>query len=90
MEIFGSLLILALFFYIMTEVGRTIRIIHASRSKGFNKPNHKDPVCGIEVDMDKGYGEMYQGQLYRFCSRECLDKFDKNQEQYLNTQRVKL
>ena len=36
------------------------------------------------VDMNKGYGKMYQGRLYRFCSRNCLDKFDQEPDKYIN------
>ena len=46
--------------------------------------SHTDPVCGMDVDMTQGYGKMYEGQLYRFCSRKCLDRFEENPEKYLN------
>ena len=45
-----------------------------------------DPVCGMEVETEQGYGKMHQGTLYRFCSRNCLDKFDDEPEYYLNKQ----
>jgi len=44
---------------------------------------HHDPVCGMEVDMDKGYGKMHEGVLCRFCSRNCSDKFEAEPEHYL-------
>ena len=37
----------------------------------------------MEVDVNKGYGKMYDGQLYRFCSRKCLDKFEADPPRYL-------
>jgi YHS domain-containing protein len=86
MEGLGSLLLFALFFYFMMRFGCGAHMTHGSHSHSSNQPRHKDPVCGMDVDMDKGYGKMYQGQLYRFCSRNCLDKFDENPEQYLNQQ----
>lgn len=43
-----------------------------------------DPVCGMAVPRDEGYGKMYQGIPYRFCSRDCLDKFDADAERYVN------
>jgi len=46
--------------------------------------SHTEPVCGMDVDMTQGYGKMYEGQLYRFCSRNCLDRFEENPEKYLN------
>jgi len=49
-----------------------------------NEVKHIDPVCGMVVDMDQGYGKMHGGQLYRFCSRSCLDRFEADPEKYLN------
>lgn len=57
---------------------------HGSHSD--NTPNHTDPVCGMQVDPTLGYGRMYQGVLYRFCSRNCLDKFDANPVRFANGQ----
>lgn len=41
-----------------------------------------DPVCGMRVEGDTGYARMYRGAAYRFCSRDCLDKFDASPDQY--------
>lgn len=49
---------------------------------GGDMPNHVDPVCGMQVDPNQGYGRMYRGSLYRFCSRNCLDKFDAEPDRY--------
>ncbi len=84
MEGLGSLLLFALLFYLMMRFGCGAHMAHGTHNHSLNQPNHIDPICGMEVDTDKGYGKMYLGQLYRFCSRECLDKFDENSEQYLN------
>ena len=46
---------------------------------------HKDPVCGMDVDPLEGYGRMFRGQLYRFCTRSCLDKFDASPERYIGS-----
>jgi len=56
---------------------------HSGHGSG-NDAKHIDPVCGMEVDMSQGYGKMHAGQLYRFCSRSCLDKFEADPEKYLN------
>ena len=45
-----------------------------------------DPVCGHEVEEDKGYGKLEEGHLYRFCSRECLDRFDREPGQFIDKQ----
>ena len=36
----------------------------------------KDPVCGMDVAADQGYSSSWHGTTYRFCSRDCLDKFE--------------
>jgi len=36
----------------------------------------------MKVDPNAGYGMMHAGQLYRFCSRDCMDKFEADPERY--------
>ncbi len=52
-------------------------------AQGSVGPNPKDPVCGMEVDSASGYGRMYGGLEYRFCSRKCLDQFDAEPARYV-------
>jgi YHS domain-containing protein len=35
-----------------------------------------DPVCGMKLAPDQGYGMMHEGRALRFCSRKCLDAFE--------------
>ena len=43
----------------------------------------KDPVCGMQVDEKKAAGKRdFQGQTYYFCSSGCMEKFDRNPQQY--------
>lgn len=85
-----SFLLFAGLFYFMMRFGCGAHMIHGHGAHGHsdkqrNKAEkHIDPVCGMEVDADKGYGKMHEGQLYRFCHRNCLDKFESNPELYLN------
>jgi Cu+-exporting ATPase len=45
--------------------------------------NHKDPVCGMNVDERQATGQsQYQGETYYFCSQGCKSKFDQNPQQY--------
>lgn len=37
----------------------------------------KDPICGMEVSLDKAFKLNYQGQTYYFCGNNCLKKFAK-------------
>ena len=53
------------------------------------KVDHADPVCGMKVGQNEGYGKMYKGQLYRFCSRGCLDRFEEDPAQYTQKEAIK-
>lgn len=80
-----SFLIFAGLFYFMMRYGCGAHMIHGKHG-GHEKnatDKHLDPVCGMSVDFDKGYGKMHEGTLYRFCSRSCLDKFEDEPDKYL-------
>jgi YHS domain-containing protein len=92
MEGLGSFLLFAVLFYVMMRYGCGAHMMHGhgghDHAHGDNKETkHIDPVCDMEVKVEQGYGKMYQGSLYRFCSKNCLDKFDANPEHYLNKER---
>ena len=86
-----SFLLFAGFFYVMMRFGCGAHMVHGHGDHDHDHGSHKkdqtvkhiDPVCGMEVDMDKGYGKMHEGSLYRFCSRSCLDKFEVEPVRYL-------
>lgn len=86
-----SFLLLAGLFYFMMRFGCGSHIAHGHSSHSHDNreidqsTKYVDPVCGMEVDVDKGYGKMHSGKLYRFCSRNCLDKFDIEPVLYLET-----
>ena len=43
----------------------------------------KDPVCGMDVEMDSAAGHTeHKGQTYYFCGLSCKKKFDASPEQY--------
>ncbi len=42
-----------------------------------------DPVCGMKVEPGTGYASVYQNRAMRFCSRDCLDKFEGQPQRYL-------
>ena len=53
-----------------------------------NKGSAIDPVCGMSVNPDSGFGPFdYQGQSYRFCSNHCLERFRKDPESFLKKDR---
>lgn len=84
-----SFIIFAGLFYFMMRHGCGAHMIHGHHGD-HNKHNdtgnlkHIDPVCGMQVETDQGYGKMHEGVLYRFCSRNCLDKFESKPDKYLN------
>lgn len=46
-------------------------------------PRAIDPVCGLAFDEhDAAASTEYQGRFYYFCSRDCLEKFQKDPERY--------
>jgi len=82
-----SFLLFAGLFYFMMRFGCGTHMVHGHgrhAGHGGGASKHIDPVCGMEVEVDKGYGKVYEGKLYRFCTRSCLDKFDADPERYLN------
>ncbi len=89
MEGLGSLLFFAILFFFLMRYGCGAHMMHGHGSHGDSHGSGKemkyiDPVCGMEVEAEKGYGMMHEGTLYRFCTRSCLDKFDADPEQYLH------
>jgi Cu+-exporting ATPase len=44
---------------------------------------HKDPVCGMEIEADQAAGNSeYRGKAVYFCSLACKQKFDRAPEQF--------
>ncbi len=68
MEGLGSFLLFAVLFYVMMRFGCGAHMMHGHGGHG--KHGHHggeenkfiDPVCGMEVEADKGYGKMYEGK----------------------------
>jgi YHS domain-containing protein len=87
MERFISLLLFALFFYLMMRFGCGAHMVHGHGARSEHEPdgspeNSRDPVCGKNVDQSAGYTRMFQGRAYRFCSRQCLDTFEADPNKY--------
>ena len=91
---FVSFLLFAAFFFFMMRFGCGAHAGHGGNSgghgsgptEGASASSSIDPVCGMRVKGDTGYAKMYRGSQYRFCSRDCLDKFDASPDQYLARQ----
>lgn len=79
-------LIFAGLFYFMMRYGCGAHMVHGyggHAGHGGSEGEHIDPVCGMAVAADQGYGKTHQGMVYRFCSRDCLDKFEAAPDKYL-------
>lgn len=83
MEGLISLLLFAALFYLMMRFGCGAHMVHGHGAGHGAESKHKDPVCGMDVDPEQGYGKMHDGTLYRFCSRRCLDTFEAEPARYL-------
>jgi len=85
MEGLGSLLLFALFFYLMMRFGCGAHLggHTGGHDEAAPSPDHQDPVCKRQVKPSEGYGLMHAGSLFRFCSRECLDRFEADTDRYL-------
>jgi len=91
MEGLFSFLVFGVFFYLMMRLGCGAHMVHGSHGEHGEHATgskHVDPVCDMDVDPNQGYGKMYEGHLYRFCSRNCLDKFDADPSSYVNKSEV--
>lgn len=86
MESLFSFLLFAGIFYLMMRFGCGTHMTHGHHDTKSAKNIFIDPVCGHEVEEDKGYGKLEEGHLYRFCSRECLDRFDREPGQFIDKQ----
>ena len=81
-------LIFAAFFFLMMRFGCGAHVGHGGHHGGHHNHNADgstsatDPVCGMRVDPGSGYAKEYRGVQYRFCSRDCLDKFDAAPDKY--------
>lgn len=94
MEGLLSLLFFGGLFFLMMRFGCGAHVMHGRHGHshgvkvGTGEADPVDPVCGMTVDSNSGYGKMHQGRLYRFCSRACLDKFDFEPLSYTATKRL--
>lgn len=79
----GSLLLFALLFFVMMRFGCGAHVGHGGHDHGRRAPaDDHDPVCGMPVAADRGYSKMHAGHEYRFCARDCLDKFEADPARY--------
>lgn len=85
-----SFMLFVAFFYLMMRFGCGAHMVHGrhnhegDQGHGDGGTSAKDPVCGMAVEPGQGYSKHVQGQELRFCSKQCLDKFDDEPQRYLS------
>ena len=46
----------------------------------------QDPVCQMEVSKDSTkFASEYMGQVYYFCSKQCMLQFEEDPESYISS-----
>jgi len=77
------LLLFGVLFFVMMRFGCGAHIMHGAHGSregraddAGSQPPGKDPVCGMNVGANAGYSSSWGRMTYRFCSRDCLDKFE--------------
>jgi len=87
------ILVFAGLFYFMMRFGCGAHMAHGGHGSdghgaqgwhAMQSGSANDPVCGMAVDPAQGYSEIHQGREYRFCSKNCLDKFDAEPQRYMS------
>ncbi|MFQ5687067.1 MAG: heavy metal-binding domain-containing protein [Candidatus Scalindua sp.] len=58
---------------------------HETARRGIEE---RDPVCGMKVNKDSIFYTRHAGQLYNFCSENCLYKFKTGPDRYLHLHAV--
>ncbi len=85
------LLVFGVFFFVMMRYGCGAHMMHGGHkhgshvASGIEPSSDQDPVCGMSVAPDKGYSMAWSGTTFRFCSRNCLEKFEAGPEEFLAT-----
>lgn len=47
----------------------------------------KDPVCGMEIDMDAAFASVeFEGDIYYLCCEHCKDKFENEPKKYIHSE----
>jgi YHS domain-containing protein len=85
-------LVYAALFYVMMRYGCGSHMLHghADHGRGGHGGNAspadsgRDPVCGMPVMSGKGYTKSQEGRELRFCSKQCLDKFEAEPRRYVS------
>lgn len=79
--IFFAVIVMGL---VMGVVGNLIKV----KPKAFAFQNEQlaiDPVCGMNVEIEKATKTKYRGKIYYFCCPHCQQAFESRPQEYLET-----
>jgi len=77
-----TLVAFAVVFYLLMRWGCGGRLVHGLHLDDPG-PEATDPVCGMRVADGEGYPLEHAGRIWRFCSRDCHQRFERHPETYL-------
>lgn len=84
MEFVGAVLVFALVFFLLMRWGCGARMVHGLHrpTKGQLDIVERDPVCGMRIAPGDGLLAERAGRIIRFCSDDCLRRFERHPEMY--------
>ncbi|MAC82714.1 MAG: copper-translocating P-type ATPase [Arcobacter sp.] len=53
-----------------------------------NNLENIDPVCGMKVDKNSQFHYNYRAKQYIFCSKHCMNKFEKSPHEYIKNEKM--
>ena len=76
-----TLLLFAVFFYLLMRLGCGARMVHGDHFGLSPASSRTDPVCGMRVDGEE-HQTTFEGRVYRFCSSDCQSRFTSHPEAF--------
>ena len=68
------------------NVARPVSVFELLRLAAARAPSVIDPVCRMQIEIGKAVVLIkHEGNVYRFCSRDCAEAFHKSPELYVVT-----
>ncbi len=62
--------------------GCSTKVEHSQAQAAADEEKVTDPVCSMEVEKDPDKSIQHGGYTYYFCSKNCMEKFQKDTKKY--------
>lgn len=82
MPVLASLIVFGVVFYLLMRLGCGARMVHGLHEEAGLQQGVEDPVCGMTVDPESSYSLAREGRRVRFCSLDCLQRYERNPEAF--------